>query len=251
MMPFAPTLEVKIECYEGPLSVLITLIKRNKVSIWDISLSLITERFLEYVELAKEMDLRIAEDFIDMASLLIFIKSRMLLPSKAKELEDDPREMLVERIIEYEMVRGMAEGLRSLPLLYRDTFCKDNRPAGTDNRYDLLYLCKTFFELITNREERFITIKGVRPTLEEKIKALKEMLDTAGIFLWDIKETVEQAEKVATLLGMLELTKAKVAWIYQERPFGRIALKRREDSLYPHRLITRDDTMLSYETKTG
>jgi segregation and condensation protein A len=98
-----------MECYEGPLSVLITLIKRNKVSIWDIPLSTITERFLEYVEFVKEMHLRIAEDFIEMASLLIFIKSRMLLPSKVKELEDDPTERLVERIMEYERVRGMAE----------------------------------------------------------------------------------------------------------------------------------------------
>jgi segregation and condensation protein A len=76
-----PSLEVKMECYEGPLAVLVTLIKKNKVSIWDIPLSTITERFLQYVDLVTEMNLKIAEDFIEIASLLIYIKSRMLLPT--------------------------------------------------------------------------------------------------------------------------------------------------------------------------
>ena len=103
-----PSLEIKIDCYEGPISVLVNLIKKNKLSIWDIPLSLITERFLEYVEFVREINLRIAEDFIDMASLLIYIKSKMLLPVHEKDNEDDPREELVERIIEYEKIKGMA-----------------------------------------------------------------------------------------------------------------------------------------------
>src|SRR5512137_2810520 len=95
-----PSLEVKMECYEGPLAVLVTLIKKNKVSIWDISLSTITERFLQYVDLVTEMNLKIAEDFIEIASLLIYIKSRMLLPTNGNGQEDDPREELIDRIIE-------------------------------------------------------------------------------------------------------------------------------------------------------
>ena len=86
-----PTLEVQLECYEGPLAVLITLIKRNKISIWDIPISTITERFLQYVELVRDLNLRIAEDFIEMASLLIFIKSKMLLPANDNgNGEEDP-----------------------------------------------------------------------------------------------------------------------------------------------------------------
>ena len=86
----ASTLELQMEFFEGPLAVLITLIKRNKIDIFDIPIGWITEQFLEYVELAREMNLRTAEDFIEMASLLIFIKSRMLLPTDG----EDPREEL-------------------------------------------------------------------------------------------------------------------------------------------------------------
>jgi len=75
-----PSLEVRMECYEGPLAVLVNLIRKNRISIWDIPLAFITERFLQYVELVREMRLKIAEDFIEIASLLIYIKSKMLLP---------------------------------------------------------------------------------------------------------------------------------------------------------------------------
>jgi len=93
----AQTLELQMDSFEGPLAVLVNLIKKNKIDVFDIPIGWITERFLEYVDVVREMNLRIAEDFIEMASLLIFIKSRMLLPVEG----EDPREELVEKIIEY------------------------------------------------------------------------------------------------------------------------------------------------------
>jgi segregation and condensation protein A len=222
------TLDVKIECYEGPLSVLVGLIKKNKVSIWDIPLSLITERFLEYVDFVQEINLRIAEDFIDMASLLIYIKSKMLLPAHETDNEYDPREELVERIIAYEKIRSMAEIINALPMLYRDTFCREQKTIDGNTDFDLLHLCNIFFELIKNREEKFIIIREIKPTLEEKLAMLKTILDSTGLFEWNIREQAEYAEKIATVLGMLELTKIKVATISQRKPFGKIVLKRRE-----------------------
>jgi len=134
MSLLVPTLEVQLECYEGPLAVLISLIKKNKVSIWDIPISTITERFLEYVELVKEMNLKIAEDFIEMASLLIFIKSKMLLPSGEGEEAEDPREELIERSMEYERFRTMAGVMGELPMLDRDVFGKGT--IGIDGEAD-------------------------------------------------------------------------------------------------------------------
>ena len=223
-----PSLEIKIDCYEGPLSVLIGLIKKNKVSIWDIQLSLITERFLEYVDLVQKMHLKIAEDFIDMASLLIYIKSKMLLPYREEDKGMDPKEELIERIIEYEKIRGMAENINSLPVLYRDTFCREQKSIEGDDGFDLLHLCNIFFELIKRREERFLVIREIKPTLGEKLAMLKSILDSTGLFVWNMKEQAEQAEKIATVLGMLELTKIKVATIIQKKPFGKIVLKKRE-----------------------
>ncbi|MCX8023029.1 MAG: segregation/condensation protein A [Syntrophorhabdaceae bacterium] len=224
-----PTLEVRLECYEGPLSVLISLIKKNRVSIWDIPLSTITERFLMYVELVKEMNLRIAEDFIEMASFLIYIKSKMLLPSEDTDGqgEEDPRDRLIERIMEYEKIKAMVEGINSLPMLGRDYFVREVRSIDKEEDYDLLELSSIFFDLIKSREERYIVIREIKPTLEEKIKTLREILDNSGVYVWSMEEVDDHGEKVATILGMLELTKVRMATIYQRRPFGKIVLKRR------------------------
>lgn len=223
-----PALEVQLECYEGPLAVLIGLIKRNKVSIWDIPVSSITERFLQYLEIARDLDLKIAEDFIEMASLLIFIKSKMLLPSNGNgNGEEDPREELIERIIEYERLRNMAVALDGLPMLERDVFPIGSGAVERESDYDLLCLCNLYFELIEVKEERYLSVREIRPTLEEKLEMLRDVLDMAGRFEWDLYGEEDRNERVATILGMLELAKVKTATLNQRRPFGKIVLKRR------------------------
>jgi segregation and condensation protein A len=222
-----PALEVQIDCYEGPLAVLISLIKKNKVSIWDIPLSDITERFLQYVELVSEMHLRIAEDFIEIASLLIFIKSRMLLPSDDSGQEDDPGEELVGRIIEYERLRRMSEAIEALPLLHHDTFSRGGSWSEMRTEYDLLCLCTTFFELMKSKEERYIEIKEIKPTLEEKLRLLKAVLEASGFYVWDMRGQENQSDKIATVLGILELTKVKLATVSQRKLFGKITVRKR------------------------
>lgn len=238
-----PSLEVKMECYEGPLAVLVTLIKKNKVSIWDISLSTITERFLQYVDLVTEMNLKIAEDFIEIASLLIYIKSRMLLPTNGNGHEDDPREELIDRIIEYERLRTMVDSIDGLPMLDRDIFTRGKTVVEAETDFDLLDLCSIFLEIMKSKEERYIEIRDIRPTLEEKLHMLKTILETSGIYVWNFNEMTEQPEKIATVLGILELTKIKMATIVQRRPFGKIVIKRR-NALGPFPAhITSDDAV--------
>jgi len=222
-----PSLEVKMECYEGPLAVLVTLIKKNKVSIWDIPLSTITERFLQYVDLVTEMNLKIAEDFIEIASLLIYIKSRMLLPTDGPVQEDDPREELIDRIIEYERLRTMVDSIDGLPMLDRDIFARGKTIIEAETDFDLLCLCNVFLEIMKSKEEKYINIREIKPTLEEKLHMLKTILETSGVFVWNFNEVAEYPEKIATVLGILELTKIKMATISQRRPFGKIVIKRR------------------------
>jgi segregation and condensation protein A len=224
-----PSLEVKMECYEGPLAVLVTLIKRNKVSIWDIPLSTITERFLQYVDLVTEMNLKIAEDFIEIASLLIYIKSRMLLPptNGNGQHEDDPREELIDRILEYERLRTMVDCIDGLPMLDRDIFARGKTVVEAETDFDLLDLCSIFLEIMKSKEEKYLEIRDIRPTLEEKLQMLKTILETSGVYVWNLNEMTEQPEKIATVLGILELTKIKMATIVQRRPFGKIVIKRR------------------------
>jgi segregation and condensation protein A len=223
-----PALEVQLECYEGPMAVLITLIKKNKVSIWDIPIALITDRFLQYVEIAKDMNLRIAEDFIEMASLLLFIKSKMLLPSNGTPEGEDPREELVERIIEYERVRNMAVAIDALPMLERDVYCLGGGALEKEADFDLLCLCNLYFELMRVKEDPIFTVREVKPTLEEKITALKDLLRAEGLFEWDIVSEEDRNERVATILGMLELAKIRLATLTQRRPFGKIIMKTRD-----------------------
>ncbi|HEY3276504.1 MAG TPA: segregation/condensation protein A [Syntrophorhabdaceae bacterium] len=220
-------LEVSVACYEGPLAVLLTLIKKNKVSIWDVPLASITDRFLQYVDLMTEMNLRVAEDFIEMASLLIFIKSKMLLPSDDDTSEENQAEQFVERIIEYEKIRNMSQAIDELPLLGRDVFGRGVRTLDREMEYDLLHLSGLFFELLRNKEERYLEVREIKPTLEEKIKALREVLDTSGLYVWSVDGEEEQTEKVATILGMLELTKIKLAVLIQRRPFGKVILRKK------------------------
>jgi segregation and condensation protein A len=218
----APTLELQLECFEGPMAVLIGLIKKNKIDIFDIPIGWITDQFLQYLDLARDMNLKVAEDFIEMASLLIFIKARMLLPIEG----DDPREELVERIIEYEKIRAMAKGFDGLAVLGRDTFIR-SAIEEDDDEEDLLSLCTLFFDLVKTKQERFIVIKEIRPTLEEKLKEIKDALELAGSFTWQMDLEQELRDKVATLLAILELTKLKIAYVWQKRSYGRIILKKR------------------------
>lgn len=218
----ASTLELQLECFEGPLAVLIGLIKKNKIDVFDIPIGWITDRFLEYVDLVRDMNLRIAEDFIEMASLLIFIKARMLLPTDG----DDPREELVEKIIEYEKIRAMVKSFEGLPVLGKDTFIR-NAIANEEESEDLLSLCSLFLDLVRSKEERFILIQEIRPTLEEKLEEIKEVLEREGAYAWRIDLEQELRERVATLLALLELTKLRLAVISQRRPFGTILLKKR------------------------
>lgn len=217
-----PSLELQMECFEGPMPVLISLIKKNKIDIFDIPIGWITERFLEYVDLARDMNLRIAEDFIEMASLLIFIKSRMLLPTDG----EDPREELVEKIIEYEKIRAMVRNFDHLPVLGRDTFVREP-VSGDEEEGDVFALCSLFFLLMKSKEERFIVIRDIRPTLEEKLEEIKRLLEQDGRFVWNMDIGQELRDKVATVLALLEITKLKLATIIQKRPFGPIILKKR------------------------
>jgi segregation and condensation protein A len=217
-----PTLELQLECFEGPMAVLLGLIKKNKIDIFDIPIGWITGQFLQYVDLARDMNLKVVEDFIEMASLLIFIKARMLLPFEG----DDPREELVEKIIEYEKIKAMAKGFDGLPVLGRDTFVR-SAIEEVDDEEDLLSLCTLFFDLVKSKQERFIMIKEIRPTLEEKLREIKDELELAGSYTWQLDLVQELRDKVATLLAILELTKLKVAYVWQKRSYGRIILKKR------------------------
>ncbi len=120
------SLNVKLQVFEGPLDLLLHLIEKNKVDIYDIPISLITEQYLDYIRMLQEEDLNIASEFLVMAATLLDIKSRMLLPAKVNEEgeEEDPRAELVEKLIEYKMYKYMSFELKDMQIDANRTWFK-------------------------------------------------------------------------------------------------------------------------------
>ena len=121
---------VRTESFEGPLDLLLFLIRKNEVDIYNIPIAAITRQYLEYLELMKELNLDIAGEFLVMASTLVQIKSRMLLPAQeeeAEEAEEDPRAELVKRLLEYQRYREASERLGECELLGREVFARTQR----------------------------------------------------------------------------------------------------------------------------
>ena len=121
---------VKLQVFEGPLDLLLHLVKKNKVDIYDIPVAVIAEQYLEYIKMMRAIDINLAGEYLVMAATLMYIKSRMLLPRPPEEEEEeDPRAELVRRLIEYQRFKVVAEELLQRELLQRDVFI---RPPGEE-----------------------------------------------------------------------------------------------------------------------
>ena len=116
------TIEYKLEIFEGPLDLLLHLIEKNKIDIFDINISQILEQYLDYIYVMEQADLYIASEFIDMTSRLLYIKSKMLLPKK--EDEPDPREELVKILLDYSEIKNIAEYLNGQFDIYKNRYEK-------------------------------------------------------------------------------------------------------------------------------
>src|SRR5262245_5970519 len=125
--------QVKLPVFEGPLDLLLHLIKEHRVDIYDIPIALITRQYLEYLDLMKELNLSIAGEFLVMAATLVQIKSRMLLPREEQpestEPEEDPREELVRRLVEYQRFKDAAVELEEREAVWRDVFRREPTPT--------------------------------------------------------------------------------------------------------------------------
>ncbi|MCS7280655.1 MAG: segregation/condensation protein A [Desulfobacterota bacterium] len=221
-----PSLNVRLASYEGPLSVIPLLVKRNRLSIWEVPLCQITEKFMDYVEAAREMNLKIVEEFIDVVSLLMVLKSRALI--NFEEKKNDVEEKPLENICEHEVLKKWASVLEELPLLNRDTFNRGRSVITQRGDFDLYNLFMTFFEIVKREQVKCIEIKPIKPALQEIFSELEEKISKRGIYIFDATDGADLSTKIATVLSMLEMVKRKVARIIQYRPFGKIILKRRE-----------------------
>lgn len=231
--------KIKLEQFEGPLDLLLFFIRRDELNIYDIPISRITKEFLEYVNLIKLLDLEIAGDFILMASTLMHIKVRMLLPHEVDEKgeEIDPRSELVQALLEYKRYKEMSEELsffesNQRKISFRGNYSID--PKETYSDYDVLLkdvsiydLAKTFKKIIEGiKEEPIHEIIKVNISIDEQIEHILKLIeDKLEIsFLELIEGMKEKIRIVVTFVALLELTKMGKIGIRASKDFNNFIL---------------------------
>jgi len=153
---------VRLETFEGPLDLLLHLIKKNEIDIYDIPIAMITEQYLEYLDMMRELNIEVAGDYLVMAAELGLIKSKMLLPKPEpeKEEEEDPRAELVRRLLEYQRYKDAAEKLVKFEILERDVFARIGQDEKEQRnqliKADLWSLIEAFREICKRMDSSWV-----------------------------------------------------------------------------------------------
>jgi segregation and condensation protein A len=231
--------KIKLDKFEGPLDLLLFFIKRDELDIYDIPISKITGEFLEYVNLIKMLDLEVAGDFILMASTLMHIKVRMLLPREIDEKgeEIDPRSDLIAALLEYKKYKEMSEELsffetNQRKVSFRGNFSQDEKESPPE--YDILLKNVTIFDLAKAFKK---AIEGIKPeivhqvnkiniTIDEQIEyILNRLTEEAEVHFLSLVENMrEKIRIVITFVALLELTKVGRVIIKESPEFNDFVL---------------------------
>jgi len=236
--------KVKLPYFEGPLDLLLFFVKRDELNIYDIPISKITKDFLEYIHLMQMLDLEIASEFIVMASTLMQIKAKMLLPKpeiENEEEEEDPRAELVRRLVEYKKFKELAGEFEKMEneagkIYYRQYFKHDARDYHDEDEmyeflkdvslFDLLTAFKKAFENAKEREFHEIETQNYR--IEDEIENIMMRLKLKNRFSFDeiLKDYEEKIRVIVAFLALLELARLKKIRILQSDIFGEILIER-------------------------
>ena len=228
-------LEVFLEAFEGPLDLLLYLIKRQNLNILDIPIAEITRQYMEYVDVMKDLRLELAAEYLVMAAMLAEIKSRMLLPRPDPEAEDegDPRAELIRRLQEYERYKQAAEDLDSLPRVGRDTFptevdapfVKVVRRQPTVRVEDLLMALSDVFRRARMYSHHHVLSEplSVRERMSAVLAAVERDKYTDFTSLFNAEEG--RRGVIVTLLAVLELVREMLIELVQAKPLGPIHVR--------------------------
>jgi len=234
---------VQFEVFEGPLDLLLYLVKKEEVDIYEVNLTKIATQFIEYIELMRELDLEVAGEFLVMASTLMYIKSRELLPvdqqvqAEGEEDEEDPRWELIRQLLEYKKFKDAAAQLHQREAEQEKIFPRlsgklEFEPSSPPPRPEV-----SLFDLInavSNVLKRFQQREGARDifedkwTVSEKIELLRQAVDTRAALKFSelFEQTTSRTEVVVTFLALLELIRLKHIVVSQPTPFSEIEIRR-------------------------
>ncbi len=229
--------EVKIDAFEGPLDLLLHLIKESKVEIWDIKITDITDQYLTYIQKMEKLNLNIASEYLVMASELMEIKSKMLLPRYQEEAEVeeiDPREQLIQRLIEYQKYKDMTKSFKELEEVRHEFYTKapeslkEYVEEGTVITSDVTLddLMKAFQKFLERKQAEkplSTTVTKKEITVEERRKSIRSILKKQKkVDFFDLFEEITKEYIVVTFLAILEMAKKQELTIYQENNFDHI-----------------------------
>jgi segregation and condensation protein A len=229
--------EVKINEFEGPLDLLLHLIKEAKINIYDINIEDITNQYLMYINKMEAINLDIASEYLVMASELLEIKSKMLLPKYADEEdldEEDPREQLINRLIEYQKYKDMTETFRDLELLRKEIYTKTpsslqeytEEKLYTEKELSIEDLLKAFQKFLIDQKEREplttkITTKEM--SVSERRAMIKSILkDKKKVSFIELFDVLTKEYIIVTFLAVLEMAKNNELILTQDKNFDMI-----------------------------
>ncbi len=220
----------KLQMFEGPLDLLLHLIKKNKVNIYDIPIAIITEQYMDYIDMMQELDLEVTGEFLVIAAQLLYIKSKMLLPKEETEEEEDPRTELVDRLVEYAKYKGAVEYLgdnqgHANCLFFRQAPSLPQAPPQPNEPIPLSRLLDALSGVLERNRQKQAPLRTAametiikRETVSVKSRMHylyqifhgKEVLEFETIF-----ETIEtKAETISTFLAVLELARRGKMKVY-------------------------------------
>jgi segregation and condensation protein A len=241
--------KIKLEIFEGPLDLLLYLVKKDHLNIYDIPISKVTEQYLSYLNLMQLLDLNIAGEFLVMSATLIQIKSKMLLPPEestaVEEDQGDPRAELIKRLLEYEKFKEIAETLRQKESNQREVFKRPSVEIDKALRSDKeVYFEASIFDLINAfsaalkdvPKELFYEVIKDEFTIEQKIHEIMRLLLTntsvrlSGLF----SKAKNKIEIIVIFLAILELIRMKEIIARQAETFQEIEILRNKENIIPY-----------------
>ncbi|OQX61793.1 MAG: chromosome segregation protein ScpA [Desulfococcus sp. 4484_241] len=230
------TYRVKVEVFEGPMDLLVHLIKKNEVNIYDIPIAEITRQFLDYIDWMKMMNIDVAGDFLYMAAILTNIKSRTLLPSHGQDEDEqeDPRMEITRALEEYMKIKGAAESLGSRDILNEDIFTRpvDKKMLQQDDSnvmidvglFELIDAFQRIIDKIPTSARLLFSNDGI--SVKERISQLVEILEQKRSVTFDelFDEHRDKSDIVVTFLALLEMVKIGIVAVRQHSRNGVIRL---------------------------
>jgi segregation and condensation protein A len=231
---------VNLEVFQGPLDLLLYLIRKDEIDIYDIPIARVTEQYMQYIELMKILNLELAGEYILMAATLIRIKARLLLPrSEFDEDEPDPREELVAALLEYKKFKEAGEILREKRILEERVYIPPALGEDTCNEKVILSDNTTLFDLLTAfkeiiekaGQESLYTIAPEEVNIEDRITRIMEIMSKrdSATFQELFADVPRKLTAVVTFLAILELIKIRKITVRQSLPFSEVRIYRGDE----------------------